>query len=148
MRNSITLIDKARSLCTPPTDYELAKRLGIKSSTISRCRRRGGTFDNEAALRLAQFLGQPPLDVIAIMEAERATTPEKRRFWENQLPRCLPLVAIVGAVSGLLTTIPVNSLYIMRSRLRRAATSRWHMLRQTGYALGRYAPRMVYEEPV
>lgn len=100
MRTSITLIDKARSLCIPQTDYQLAKRLGINHATISRCRHRGGTLDNEAATRLAELLAQDPMDVIAIMESERAKTPEKKAFWENRLPRVMPLVAYLGIISG------------------------------------------------
>lgn len=99
-RASITLIDKARSMCSPPTDYQLAKRLGISHATISRCRRKGGTLDNEAASRLADLLGQDPYDVIAIMEVERAKDPEKRAFWESKLPRLVPVVAILGIITG------------------------------------------------
>lgn len=100
MRNSIALIDKARTLCAPPTDYQLAKRLGINQATVSRCRNRGGTLDNEASTRLAELLGQDPYDVIAIMELERAKTPEKKAFWESKLPRLVPLVAYLGIISG------------------------------------------------
>jgi hypothetical protein len=100
MRPSVTLIDKARSLCSPPTYYRLAKQLKIGHQTLSRVRNRGGTLDNEAATRLAELLGQAPMDVIAIMEAERAKTPEKKAFWENRLPRVMPLVAYLGIISG------------------------------------------------
>lgn len=103
VRNSIALIDKARSLCSPPTDYQLAKTLGIKQQTISRCRTKGGTLDNEASYKLADLLGQSRADVVAIMEAERARTPEKRAFWEAQLPRSLPMVAYLGTTIGVMS---------------------------------------------
>lgn len=98
----ITLIDKARSLCTPPTDYRLAKVLGIKTQTLSRVRNRHGTLDNEAATKLAMLLQQDPMDVIALMEVARAKTPEKRAFWESRLPRIVPLVALLEVISGLM----------------------------------------------
>lgn len=100
MRTSIVLLDRAKALCLPPTDYQLAKRLGINDATISRCRRKNGTLDNEAAVRLARLLEQDPLTIIAVMETERAKTPEKKAFWENQLPRLLPMVATLGITIG------------------------------------------------
>lgn len=156
MRNSITLIDKAKSLCSPPTDYQLAKRLGISHATISRCRRKNGTLDNEAALRLARLLEQDPLEVIAIMETERAKTPEKKAFWENQLPRIVPVVAYLGTIIGVtyvsegprLTTLLVRHLIHYAQYLYiRTAKSRLELrlrrLRQTRYALGRSAAKIV-----
>lgn len=142
-RASITLIDKARTMCAPATDYQLAKRLGIKQQTISRCRMKGGTLDNEAATRLAELLGQEPYDVIAIMEVERAKDPKKRAFWESKLPRLVPVVAILGITAGVTNFTDgvvrqLDELYIMRSRIRR-----W--LGLTAFGLGRYAPRTVYK---
>lgn len=99
-RASIALIDKARTMCSPPTDYQLAKRLGLHTATLSRMRNRGGTLDNEAATRLAELLGQEPYDVIAIMEVERAKDPKKRAFWESKLPRLVPVVASLGIATG------------------------------------------------
>lgn len=124
MRASVALIDKARTLCQPPTYYRLAKKLEIGHQTLSRVRNRGGTLDNEAATRLAELLGQPPMDVIAIMESERAKTPEKKAFWERRLPRFVPVVASLGIITGV-TYVAIfgsnlsNYLYIMRSALRR-----------------------------
>lgn len=151
-RISISLIDKARTMCEPPTDYQLAKRLHISHATISRCRHRRGTLDNEAATRLAELLGQEPYDVIAVMELERAKDPKKRAFWESKLPRIVPVVAYLGIITGVtqftsseakgLTT--VSQLIHYAQLFARWAVSRWHMLRQTGFALG-LRPRMVYK---
>lgn len=138
MRNSIALIDKARSLCVPSTDYQLAKKLGISHATLSRCRHRNGTLDNEAATKLADLLQQDRYEVIAIMEAERARTPEKKAFWESQLPRLLPVVALLGITTGVTCITeqvvrPVDTVYIMRIR-------RWlRALGQTACGLGRCA---------
>jgi hypothetical protein len=149
-RISITLIDKARSLCMPPTDYQLAKRLGINHATISRCRNRGGTLDNEASIRLANLLEQDPLDVIAVMEAERAKTPQKRAFWESRLPRVLPVVAYLGIITGVtyftevrgegLTTVsPVIDYATLLYILTALTYLRSRFSKTTGFALGRFA---------
>lgn len=127
-RDSLKMLDKAREMCSPASWYELAKRLHVKNSTLTRCRLHGGTLDNEAAYRLAQLLGQDPLDVIRVMEYERARDPDKRAFWEKQLPRLVPVVAILGIITGVnhitdggpqLASYSANNLYIMRSAMRR-----------------------------
>jgi hypothetical protein len=91
------LLDKARTLCLPQTDYELAKRTGISKQVISRARRKGGTLDNEGVARLAKFIDQPFMDVLALVELDRAKTPAKKNFWESYAPRLLPsLIAACG----------------------------------------------------
>lgn len=93
MSNTTALLDKALKLCQPATHYRLAKTLGIKHTTISRCYLHGGTLDNEAAFRLAKMLRMPVADVIAYMEEDRARNDKKREFWRQQLPRVLPAIA-------------------------------------------------------
>ena len=101
MSATVKLLDRALRMCAPATDYQLAKRLGIKATTIYRCRNRGGTLDNMAAWKLAEMLQMEPAEVIAYMEADRAKTDQQRSFWSAQLPRALPLIAIASV--GLLT---------------------------------------------
>ena len=101
MSNTIALLDKAKDLCEPATDYRLSKRLGISHATVSRCRNRGGTLDNRAVRELALFLGQPFEDVLALIELDRAKTPKARAYWERVAPRLgAPLVvALVAALT-------------------------------------------------
>jgi transcriptional regulator with XRE-family HTH domain len=87
----------------PPTDYQLAKRLGMTPQRISNCRRSGGTLDNEAAWKLAKVLGMPITDVIAYMEEDRAKTDKQRAFWSAQLPCLLPSIAIAATVLATVT---------------------------------------------
>lgn len=86
--NTIALLDKARELCSPPTDYRLAKMTGIAQQTISRCRTRGKTLDDANATRLAEFLGMSPLAVIARMNEDRAKTPEQKALWKRRPAAC------------------------------------------------------------
>src|SRR5579871_1792453 len=97
MSNTTRLLDRAVKLCSPATDYQLAKRLGIANTTIARCRKRGGTLDNMAAWKLAKMLEMEPAQVIAYIEADRAKDDNKRAFWTAQLPRALPSIAIASA---------------------------------------------------
>lgn len=99
MTNTNALLDKARELCKPATDYRLAKTLDISDSTVARCRKRGGTLDNEATLKLATFLQQDFKQILALVELDRARTEKTKRFWERIAPRVLPSL-VIGAVAA------------------------------------------------
>jgi len=98
MNNTMRLLERARSLCDPPTYYRLAKVTGISTPTLSRVKTHGKTLDNRAAFALAKHLGMSAADVIAYLEEDRAPTPELREFWRHQLPRLLPAVTITAAL--------------------------------------------------
>lgn len=100
MRNVPKLLDRARDLCSPPTDYQLAKKLGVSPQRVSNWRRQDSAPDNEAAWKLAHMLGMTLGDVIAYIEEDKAKTPEKRAWWTAQLPRLLSALAIAIAVSS------------------------------------------------
>lgn len=132
MTNTIALLDKARELCSPPTDYRLAKTLEISPTTISRCRKHGGTLDNEATLKLAKFLQQDFTSILALVELDRAKTEKTKQFWDRLAPRLVPSLVIgllatatpeVSRASQLLShhnSNDFNDLYIMRSSVWRS----------------------------
>lgn len=101
MTHTIQLLDKARDLCSPPTDYQLAKVLGLSRQTISRCRNHGGTLDNKAVRDLARFLEQPFETVLALVELDREKDPQRRSYWEKVAPRVVPSL-VVGLVAAAL----------------------------------------------
>lgn len=129
MRNTTAILDRARDLCSPPTDYQLAKRLGTTPQRVSNWRRRTSSPDNEAAFKIAKLLGMPVTDVIAYFEMDRAKDPDKRDFWDQQLPRVLASLAIAcaalwalgdslsGADTGVhaASVVALHNLYIMRN---------------------------------
>jgi hypothetical protein len=127
MTNTQALLERARQRCEPQTWYELAKRTGIAETTISRCMRRGGTLDNEGAFRLAEFLGIQHDESVALIETDRAKTPDKKTFWERYLPRLLPATIAALAVAGGLQRAPIATTsersihYANRRRLSAAA---------------------------
>jgi hypothetical protein len=101
--NTQALLERARKLCEPPTDYRLAKTVGLSHTTISNCRLHGGTLDNAGTFRLAKFLGQNFQDVLALIELDRAKTEKQRAFWESVAPRILPSLVIGLLAAGLAT---------------------------------------------
>lgn len=94
MTHTQQLLDKARDLCLPPTDYRLAQILDIDPSTIYRCRNRGGTLDNKAVHALAHFLQQDFESVLALIELDREKKPDRRAYWEKVAPRVVPSLVI------------------------------------------------------
>jgi hypothetical protein len=95
--NTVALLERARKMCDPPTWYQLAKRTGIKATTMSRCRLHGKTLGDINAWKLAQLIGMDAKDVMAYMAEDRAQDQKTKTFWEHQLPRLLPPIAIAGA---------------------------------------------------
>lgn len=98
MSDTQKLLDRAREMCSPPSDYRLAKQLGVTPSRVSHWRRGKATPDNEIAWKIAKILGMEITDVIAYFEKDRAQSPQKRAFWESQLPRVLSAIAIAAAL--------------------------------------------------
>lgn len=135
MTETQKLLDRAREMCSPTTDYQLAKRLRVSRSRLSQWRTGKTTPDNEVAWKIAKLLGLPITDVIAYFEKDRATTPAKRAFWDAQLPRVLSALAIAVALCSSATggslsaenrsyspSFAFDNLYIMRSSRRWLAT--------------------------
>ena len=87
-------------MCSPPTWYELSKRLQVTYQIVHRVAMHGGGMSNEACFRLAKMLGMDASTVIAYMEEDRAPVTRKE-FWRSQLPRLL-------AAFGLAATLAVG----------------------------------------
>jgi hypothetical protein len=121
-RNVVLLLERGRELCEPRTWYQLGKITGIAHTTISRCRRRGGTLGDVNALKLGDFIGIDGQTMMAYMAEDRAHEPEIKEFWRARLPRLLPSIAIgtalllagkgnlidgYGELTSNITTLPV-----------------------------------------
>jgi hypothetical protein len=140
MKNTLALLERARLQCDPPTWYQVAKRTGIATQTLSRCLNRNGSLDNKGAFALAQLLDMQPADVIAYLEEDRAKNDESREFWRRFLPRLLPAA---GLALGLITTPAPSApaagnqrqcddLYIMRTRHRRPFAAAYPRMARAG----------------
>ncbi len=65
------------------SDYLAAKRLGITQSTISHWRNRGGTMDEELAVKIADYCGLDRGEVVAWVMAARTKCPAAREALER-----------------------------------------------------------------
>jgi hypothetical protein len=124
MSATLQLLARYKDFHKLPSDYQAAKRLGIRQNTISKWKA-GGTMDDATALSIAQDLQIEPLAVLAQIHMDRPLTPRDRKIWERYCARVLvaALVALAGTVTGPDTTqanmIPhsgtFDTVYIMRT---------------------------------
>lgn len=96
--NTEALLERARLMCNPPTWYQLAKRTGIKATTLSRCMVQHKTLGDINAWKLARFLGMDPKEIMAYMAEDRAQDEPTKTFWGGQLPRLFSSAAIAAAL--------------------------------------------------
>jgi len=83
MTKTQKLLEDCREKLDGVTDYALAKKLEIPRARVSEYVRGIQNADAYAAARMALLLGRDPLEVIAEIEAESATTEAKRSFWAS-----------------------------------------------------------------
>lgn len=81
----IELLDRAKTRANLPSDYALAKALGIDRSIVSGWRKGKQHPGNEHAVQLATLAGLEEMQVIAEIEMQTATTEKKRGFWKSYI---------------------------------------------------------------
>jgi len=88
MLSTAQLLTLAKAKAGDVTDYRLAKLIGVPHSTISSYRNGNSKPANPIAMRLAELAGTDPVETIAAVNIERASTDDDRRVWELILSRC------------------------------------------------------------
>lgn len=78
------------------SDYKIAKRIGVSAQTISQIQNHGQTFLPLTALKVAELIGEDPMRVIAVAEAERAKSPEDRARWKKWATAAMFASALIG----------------------------------------------------
>lgn len=100
MTPSAMLAEKVRATTETKTDYATARALGVSQSYLKQVLMGNRNFGPEACVRASELLNQPLSAVLAEIELSKATSPEKKAFWEKRLPRILPAMAIWGLIAG------------------------------------------------
>lgn len=81
MKTSIEFMEDVKALYCLPSDYALAKKIGLSQQAVGKYRKFGTSFDDTTALRVASLLKIEPAVVVASAHAQRAKTPEEKTVW-------------------------------------------------------------------
>ena len=81
MKSTLEFIEDVKARYCLPSDYAIAKKLGVVKQSVSNYRNHKTTFDDMTALRVASLLEIEPSVVVASCHAERAKTPEEKTVW-------------------------------------------------------------------
>lgn len=92
------LLDKAKTRANLPSDYALAKALGVQTGIVSNWRKGKRHPSDEEAVQLATLAGLEEMQVIAAIHYECATTEKKKEFWKSYL-ESRGIAATLGCVA-------------------------------------------------
>jgi hypothetical protein len=99
--NYLDLIKQKLNLSS---DYAIAQKMGWSKANVSHYRNRKSTFENIAAVQVADTLGIDKFQVICDMELQREKNEEKRRFWLKYAQA----ICLVGIIAPALMTDTSN----------------------------------------
>lgn len=144
MRSTIEYMEKAKENLNIKSDYAMAKWLGITVQAMSKYKNGERTIDDYAAAKIANALGIPAIEVIAVANAEREKDEKRRDFWKDMLSRSMAAGVMIFAVISTgysdraeagITETKFNGLYIMRTWKSGAGRARNSWLRAPAPAL-------------
>ena len=96
-------IDRVKSHKGLPSDYAVAKELGLTRSAVSSYRHKGfATLDEDACVKVGLVLGIDPLLVVADQARERTKNDDARSAWSAILERLGGVAASVFISAGLI----------------------------------------------
>lgn len=87
MLSTVELLDLARHHQGDVSDYRISQLLGLTPKHVSNYRVGRSRPENPIAMRLAELAGVDPVEAVAAVNIERATSPEQRAVWEAILQR-------------------------------------------------------------
>jgi hypothetical protein len=115
--NTVDFLDLVKRRHNVPSDYALAKLLGVRHQTVSMYRTADSTLGDQTALRVAELLELRPEYVLACVAAERAQVPGVRSAWLRAAQTLAAGVAV--AAVGVAGLVERGTVLIMSNRARR-----------------------------
>ncbi|WP_186078716.1 hypothetical protein [Burkholderia gladioli] len=85
MKTTAQWLDAIKEHQSLPSDYAVAKVLGVTRAAVSRYRNGLSVFDEKTAIRAAELVGAEPFEVIASVNAESSRDERSRGIWMNAL---------------------------------------------------------------
>lgn len=77
------ILDRALQETGKPSDRQLALHMGVAPQTLNHWRMGRSTPDAYALMQLQSILKIDAREILAIIEAERAKTDERKSYWET-----------------------------------------------------------------
>jgi plasmid maintenance system antidote protein VapI len=99
MTNTLHLIERLRRTLPRPTNYALAKALGLSQTTIKNVLAGKHGLGPKPVIRLAELLQIDARDVLVLIEQDKARTPEDKEFWGRRSPRITASIALAAALA-------------------------------------------------
>ncbi|MGV0983505.1 MAG: hypothetical protein ACOYB2_03055 [Limnohabitans sp.] len=98
-------IDRLKVTKGLPSDYAVAKEIGLTRAAISNYRARNSTLDDDAALKVAVLLEIDPMLILADQATERSKDESVQSVWRTMLAQLLskekaPHMAGLGLITG------------------------------------------------
>ncbi|MEK6840062.1 MAG: DUF3693 domain-containing protein [Nanoarchaeota archaeon] len=107
MASSLEFLDAVKVKHNLPSDYALAKILGLTRQAVSKYRHgHAKAMDVATAVKVAELLEIDALLVIAVAERERAHVEANRELWEKLVKKLGGMAAAVLLGAGLAGTPP------------------------------------------
>ncbi len=83
MKTLDEIINEALKAIGETADNQLAIRIGLSRQSVSQWRKKTSSPDSYALMELQKILKVDARELLAIIEAERAKTEERRGYWEE-----------------------------------------------------------------
>ncbi|TFE36551.1 helix-turn-helix domain-containing protein [Paraburkholderia dipogonis] len=118
MKSTEQYLGEVKDRLELPSDYAIAKALGVTRAAVSRYRMGHSMPDDLVCARIASILDIEPMEVIAATNYQRSKTDEARSLWETIWGKA------AGAIALSLIACAVGSLAVVPSPSRAAEQAR------------------------
>ncbi|MFZ4758923.1 MAG: DUF3693 domain-containing protein [Burkholderiaceae bacterium] len=98
MKAPAEFLDLLRERLNLPSDYAVARLLGVTPQHVSRWRSGRGGFSDEQAAKVAELLGIEAGYVLARLYEERSTSEAARVAWRSLAGKLAPVAASLAAL--------------------------------------------------
>ena len=85
MSLSQNLLDRLILETDATSDYQIAKMLEVRPTTVYRWRKGVAAMDDAALVRVAELLGENPMNLIATVQYQRARTERELKVWAKYI---------------------------------------------------------------
>lgn len=115
MNTTLEILESAKKALGTESDYAFGKKMGFSHQKVSNWRK-GTSFDDDAAEKIADVLGREPGEIMAISQASRAKDEKARSRWLRvaALVAAAALPPAAGA-SGTLHNENTSDLFLSKS---------------------------------